>query len=117
MLWTHSYDWRIESYGNGGSPSIIRRGYLSNLPAGFKQRGVRVRDEASPIQPGEFKDVDAPGGSLRDAFFPLPYKEPSQTLLNLLGIVVMQDKDLQQLLICKWEMVINKLQLEPQSHS
>jgi len=61
---------------------------LSNLPAGFKQRGVRVRDEAAPIQPGEFKDVDAPGGSLRDAFFPLPYKEPSQTLLNLLGIVV-----------------------------
>jgi hypothetical protein len=58
------------------------------LPAGFKQRGVRVRDEAAPIQPGEFKDVDAPGGSLRDAFFPLPYKEPSQTLLNLLGIVV-----------------------------
>ena len=61
---------------------------LSNLPAGFKQRGVRVRDEASPIQPGEFKDVDAPGGNLREAFFPLPYKEPSQTLLNLLGIVV-----------------------------
>jgi hypothetical protein len=58
------------------------------LPAGFKQRGVRVRDEAAPIQPGEFKDVDAPGGNLRDAFFPLPYKEPSQTLLNLLGIVV-----------------------------
>ena len=55
------------------------------LPAGFKQRGVRVRDEASPIQPGEFKDVDAPGGNLRDAFFPLPYKEPSQTLLQLNG--------------------------------
>ena len=67
---------------------LLDAGTLSNLPAGFKQRGVRVRDEASPIQPGEFKDVDAPGGSLRDAFFPLPYKEPSQTLLNLLGIVV-----------------------------
>ena len=67
---------------------LLDAGTLSNLPAGFKQRGVRVRDEASPIQPGEFKDVDAPGGSLRDAFFPLPYKEPSATLLQLMGIVV-----------------------------
>ena len=67
---------------------LLDAGTLSNLPAGFKQRGVRVRDEASPIQPGEFKDVDAPGGNLRDAFFPLPYKEPSQTLLALMGIVV-----------------------------
>ena len=67
---------------------LLDAGTLSNLPAGFKQRGVRVRDEAAPIQPGEFKDVDAPGGSLRDAFFPLPYKEPSPTLLQLLGVVV-----------------------------
>ena len=67
---------------------LLDAGTLSNLPAGFKQRGVRVRDEASPIQPGEFKDVDAPGGNLRDAFYPLPYKEPSQTLLQLMGIVV-----------------------------
>jgi len=67
---------------------LLDAGTLSNLPAGFKQRGVRVRDEASPIQPGEFKDVDAPGGNLRDAFFPLPYKEPSATLLQLMGIVV-----------------------------
>ncbi len=67
---------------------LLDAGTLSNLPAGFKQRGVRVRDEASPIQPGEFKDVDAPGGSLRDAFFPLPYKEPSATLFQLMGIVV-----------------------------
>src|SRR6056300_1084059 len=67
---------------------LLDAGTLSNFPAGFKQRGVRVRDEASPIQPGEFKDVDAPGGNLRDAFFPLPYKEPSPTLLNLLGVVV-----------------------------
>jgi len=67
---------------------LLDAGTLSNLPAGFKQRGVRVRDEASPIQPGEFKDVDAPGGSLKDAFLPLPYKEPSQTLLQLMGIVV-----------------------------
>ena len=67
---------------------LLDAGTLSNLPAGFKQRGVRVRDEASPIQPGEFKDVDAPGGNLREAFFPLPYKEPSQTLLHLMGIVV-----------------------------
>jgi len=67
---------------------LLDAGTLSNLPAGFKQRGVRVQDEAAPIQPGEFKDVDAPGGNLRDAFFPLPYKEPSPTLLQLLGIVV-----------------------------
>ena len=67
---------------------LLDAGTLSNLPAGFKQRGVRVRDEAAPIQPGEFKDVDAPGGSLRDAFYPLPYKEPSATLLQLMGIVV-----------------------------
>ena len=67
---------------------LLDAGTLSNLPAGFKQRGVRVRDEAAPIQPGEFKDVDAPGGNLREAFFPLPYKEPSPTLLQLLGVVV-----------------------------
>ena len=67
---------------------LLDAGTLSNLPAGFKQRGVRVKDEASPIQPGEFKDVDAPGGSLKDAFYPLPYKEPSATLLQLMGIVV-----------------------------
>ena len=67
---------------------LLDAGTLSNLPAGFKQRGIRIKDEAKPIQPGEFKDVDAPGGNLRDAFFPLPYKEPSQTLLQLMGIVV-----------------------------
>ena len=67
---------------------LLDAGTLSNLPAGFKQRGIRVKDEASPIQPGEFKDVDTPGGSLKDAFYPLPYKEPSQPLLQLMGIVV-----------------------------
>jgi hypothetical protein len=58
------------------------------MPAGFKQRGIRVRDEAQSIQPGEFRDVDAPGGNIRDAFMPLPFKEPSGTLLQLMGIVV-----------------------------
>ena len=67
---------------------LLDAGTLSNLPAGFKQRGIRIKDEGQPIQPGEFKDVDAPGGNLRDAFFPLPYKEPSPTLLQLMGIVV-----------------------------
>ena len=67
---------------------LLDAGTLSNLPAGFKQRGVRVKDDSSPIQPGEFKDVDTPGGNLRDAFVFLPYKEPSQTLLQLLSIVV-----------------------------
>jgi len=67
---------------------LLDAGTLSNLPAGFKQRGIRVRDEAQAIQPGEFRDVDAPGGNIRDAFMPLPFKEPSQTLLQLMGIVV-----------------------------
>jgi hypothetical protein len=67
---------------------LLDAGTLSNLPAGFKQRGVRVRDDAQPIQPGEWRDVDAPGGNLKDSFFNLPYKEPSQTLLQLMGIVV-----------------------------
>jgi len=67
---------------------LLDAGTLSNLPAGFKQRGVRVRDDAQPIQPGEWRDVDAPGGNLRDSFFGLPYKEPSQTLLQLMGVVV-----------------------------
>jgi hypothetical protein len=67
---------------------LLDAGTLSNLPAGFKMRGIRVRDDASPLQPGEFRDVDAPGGNLKDAFYPLPYKEPSQTLLQLMGVVV-----------------------------
>ena len=67
---------------------LLDAGTLSNLPAGFKQRGIRVRDEAQSIQPGEFRDVDAPGGSIKDAFMTLPFKEPSQTLLQLMGIVV-----------------------------
>ena len=67
---------------------LLDAGTLSNLPAGFKQRGIRVRDEAQAIQPGEFRDVDAPGGNIKDAFMTLPFKEPSQTLLSLMGIVV-----------------------------
>ena len=67
---------------------LLDAGTLSNLPAGFKQRGVRVKDDSTAIQPGEFKDVDTPGGNLKDAFVFLPYKEPSQTLLQLMGIVV-----------------------------
>ena len=67
---------------------LLDAGTLSNLPAGFKMRGIRVRDDAQPLQPGEFRDVDAPGGSLKEAVYPLPYKEPSQTLLQLMGIVV-----------------------------
>jgi hypothetical protein len=67
---------------------LLDAGTLSNLPAGFKQRGIRIRDDAQAIKPGEFRDVDAPGGNIRDAFMMLPFKEPSQTLLNLLGVVV-----------------------------
>ena len=67
---------------------LLDAGTLSNLPAGFKMRGIRVRDEAQPLQPGEFRDVDSPGGNLRDAFMTLPFKEPSGTLLQLMGVVV-----------------------------
>ena len=74
------------------STSIMRQlidaGTLANLPAGFKTRGIRIRDEDTPIQPGEFRDVDAPGGSLRDSIQPLPFKEPSGTLLQLLNMLV-----------------------------
>jgi hypothetical protein len=68
--------------------SLLDAGTLSNLPAGFKQRGIRIRDDAQSIQPGEFRDVDAPGGNIRDAFMTLPFKEPSPTLLQLMGVVV-----------------------------
>ena len=67
---------------------LIDAGTLKNLPAGFKSRGIRVRDDDQPIQPGEFRDVDAPGGNIRDQFFNLPFSEPSTTLFNLLGFVV-----------------------------
>jgi len=67
---------------------LIDAGTLKNLPAGFKSRGIRVRDDDQPIQPGEFRDVDAPGGNIRDQFFNLPFTEPSTTLFNLLGFLV-----------------------------
>jgi len=67
---------------------LLDAGTLSNLPAGFKMRGIKMRDEAQALQPGEFRDVDAPGGNLKDAFMTLPFKEPSQTLLQLMGVVV-----------------------------
>jgi hypothetical protein len=67
---------------------LIDAGTLSNLPAGFKARGLRIRDDDTPLQPGEFRDVDAPSGDLRQGLLPLPYKEPSQTLYALLGFVV-----------------------------
>ena len=67
---------------------LIDAGTLSNLPAGFKARGLRIRDDDNPLQPGEFRDVDAPSGDLRAGLMPLPYKEPSATLMQLLGFVV-----------------------------
>ena len=67
---------------------LIDAGTLKNLPAGFKSRGIRVRDDDQPIQPGEFRDVDAPGGNIREQFFNLPFTEPSTTLFNLLGFLV-----------------------------
>ena len=67
---------------------LLDAGTLANLPAGFKSRGIRVRDDAQPLQPGEFRDVDAPGGNIKDQFMTLPFKGPDQTLLQLMGIVV-----------------------------
>jgi hypothetical protein len=67
---------------------LIDAGTLANMPAGFKSRGLRIADDANPLQPGEFRDVDVPGGDLRASLIPLPYKEPSGTLFQLMGFVV-----------------------------
>jgi len=67
---------------------LIDAGTLSNMPAGFKARGLRIADEANPLSPGEFRDVDVPGGDLKASLMPLPYKEPSGTLFQLMGFVV-----------------------------
>ena len=67
---------------------LIDAGTLSNLPAGFKAKGLRVAEDSTPIQPGEFRDIDAPGGAIRDSLMPLPFKGPDQTLFALLSFVV-----------------------------
>jgi hypothetical protein len=67
---------------------LIDAGTLSNLPAGFKARGVRIRNDDEPLNPGEFRDIDVPGGDLKNSIIPLPYKEPSATLAQLLSVVV-----------------------------
>ena len=67
---------------------LIDAGTLANLPGGFKARGVRIRNDDEPVNPGEFRDLDVPGGDIRNALMPLPYKEPSGTLAQLLGVVV-----------------------------
>ena len=71
---------------------LIDAGTLSNLPAGFKARGLRIRDDDQPLVPGEFRDVDAPSGEIRNSLVPLPYKEPSATLYQLLGFVIESGK-------------------------
>ena len=81
----------IGAYAKSGT-SIIRQlvdaGTLSNLPGGFKTRGLRVKGDDTPIAPGEFRDVDVPSGTMRDNIMPLPYKEPSQVLMGLLNQIV-----------------------------
>ena len=67
---------------------LIDAGTLANLPSGFKARGIRVRNDDEPIAPGEFRDIDAPGGDIRNSIIPLPYKEPSGTLAQLLGVLI-----------------------------
>ena len=78
----------LSKTATGALRQLIDAGTLANLPAGFKARGLRIRDDETPLEPGEFRDVDAPGGALRDSLVPLPYKEPSQTLLALMGSCV-----------------------------
>ena len=67
---------------------LLDAGTLSNLPAGYKSRGLRIRDDDQPLQPGEFRDVDAPNGIIREALMPLPYKGPDAVLMQLLGFCV-----------------------------
>jgi len=67
---------------------LIDAGTLSNLPAGFKARGIRIRNDDEPLNPGEFRDIDAPGGDIRNSIIPLPFKEPSATLAQLLGVLI-----------------------------
>ena len=81
----------IGAFAKSGT-SLIRQlvdaGSLANLPGGFKTRGLRVKGDDTPIAPGEFRDVDVPSGAMRDNIMPLPYKEPSQTLMALLNQIV-----------------------------
>jgi hypothetical protein len=81
----------VGAFAKSGT-SLIRQlvdaGTLSNLPGGFKTRGLRVKGDDTPISPGEFRDVDVPSGVLKDNILPLPYKEPSQVLYSLLGTIV-----------------------------
>ena len=81
----------VGAFAKSGT-SLIRQlvdaGTLSNLPGGFKTRGLRVKGDDTPIAPGEFRDVDVPSGALKDNIMPLPYKEPSQVLMGLLGQIV-----------------------------
>ena len=67
---------------------LIDAGTLANLPAGFKARGMRIQGEDEPLQPGEFRDVDVAGATIKDSLLPLPYKEPSAVLSQLLGVLV-----------------------------
>lgn len=67
---------------------LIDAGTLANLPSGFKARGIRIRNEDEPLMPGEFRDIDAPGGDIRNAIVPLPFKEPSGTLAQLLASLI-----------------------------
>ena len=87
----------IGGYARAGT-SLIRQlvdaGTLSNLPGGLKSRGLRVKGDDTPIGPGEFRDVDVPSGSIRDNIMPLPYKEPSQTLLALLNRITEEGRRL-----------------------
>ena len=88
----------IGGYARAGT-SLIRQlvdaGTLSNLPGGLKSRGLRIKGDDAPINPGEFRDVDVPSGSIKDNIMPLPYKEPSQVLLSLLQQITDEGRKLE----------------------
>ena len=88
MLWFNTFIGAFAKSGTSLIRQLVDAGTLSNLPGGFKTKGLRVKGDDTPISPAEFRDVDVPSGSIKDNIMPLPYKEPSQVLYSLLGTIV-----------------------------
>jgi hypothetical protein len=90
LFWFNSFDWCFAKSGTMILRQLVDAGTLSNLPGGFKTRGLRIKGDDTPIAPAEFRDVDVPSGAIRDNILPLPYKEPSQ-VLNQLMIQIIEE--------------------------
>ena len=95
---------------------LIDAGTLSNLPAGFKARGVRIRNDDEPLAPGEFRDIDAPGGDLRNALMPLPYQGTFWDIANYWALSSIQEDDLPKSPTQRSRTLTHKLPSEPQLH-